>query len=787
MSSEHTNTSKYDTLKSITEETWKRILLNLPYIYKTKGTVRGLQSLITCYGISKNILRIIEYGGPDVSESVESNYKFDNFTYVIPFTATQSIETFWTASYLDRFPSTIQVRFSVTGSDYTRANSMSIVEVPGSWSLQVMPTSDDKGKIKFNLFTGNLVNNFINGLALPYATFSSNQNNIDVAINNPGAGFYIGCASNNLGYVNVGDRFRVKFYLTLHSGSLPLYSIKSGQSGADSDLSVAGIEAETGSNDQIVEIASESSVSYFEISIFNLTYTSFSIDDFSIWYSGSVSSSYTAMTTSEMPIYDNKFTFINLQRESASDSLSTDQIYNLDAKKYQYGSIFYAVSASLNVTGSQNIGWINRGDLIIGASQSSYATPFSGNIDEFRLWDTPIIENRINSHVKFPESYIGNTLTASFNDLLLRWNFNDPINVNNAVMLSRSFSNVAPSNGYTSSVSFYGWSEEDTFPYTYRLSEYEAEAHQINLGSYRESSNKVRIESTSLDGQLSPFDRREIGQYDDAILDSNKIGIYFSPTSLINEDIIKSLAIENAGDLIGNYQDLYSSSYSELDTLNKLYWNIAEQRTSISDYLKFINNYDVSLFENIRRLIPARCRPILGILYEPTILERPKSKYIKPTLSTHNYENSINIVIPSITSSYKDYTISKSLYEIISASSQDFNKYNIYAIVTASDVIGVSGSVADSAVPVVDFDTHVIYYELNHFKTPLSSSYSGSYQSKHYNRFLCFGKWEKRLKYEGCLNDEKTSYNQQPVVQVWSTNPNIIIAKDSGVSKLEIK
>jgi len=68
--------------KDINYETYKRIYANLPYLLKKKGTVEGLRSLITLYGIPDTILRINEYGGKDKDKNTwdywqnEYNYTF---------------------------------------------------------------------------------------------------------------------------------------------------------------------------------------------------------------------------------------------------------------------------------------------------------------------------------------------------------------------------------------------------------------------------------------------------------------------------------------------------------------------------------------------------------------------------------------------------------------------------------------------------------------------------------------------------------------------------------------
>ena len=58
-------TSSIETLSSeaIQGEIYKRIYHNLPLLLKTKGTRRGIQYLINCFGIPKELLTINEFGG----------------------------------------------------------------------------------------------------------------------------------------------------------------------------------------------------------------------------------------------------------------------------------------------------------------------------------------------------------------------------------------------------------------------------------------------------------------------------------------------------------------------------------------------------------------------------------------------------------------------------------------------------------------------------------------------------------------------------------------------------
>ena len=69
-------TSKYESpQEQVTEEIWKRILANMPFFMKTKGTMRAMKGLLNCYGIPSSILRVREYGGPDKGTRVTHEIK----------------------------------------------------------------------------------------------------------------------------------------------------------------------------------------------------------------------------------------------------------------------------------------------------------------------------------------------------------------------------------------------------------------------------------------------------------------------------------------------------------------------------------------------------------------------------------------------------------------------------------------------------------------------------------------------------------------------------------------
>lgn len=82
-----------------TKEVWRRVLNNLPYIYKSKGTARSIKALLAAYGIPQTILSIREYGGPDSADlGVVPRAEWEKHTYYLKCVGSLQIPS--TSSYV---------------------------------------------------------------------------------------------------------------------------------------------------------------------------------------------------------------------------------------------------------------------------------------------------------------------------------------------------------------------------------------------------------------------------------------------------------------------------------------------------------------------------------------------------------------------------------------------------------------------------------------------------------------------------------------------------------------
>lgn len=108
----------------IVKETYKRINHNLPYLLKTKGTRRGLYSLINCFGIPETILKVKEYGGNKKDQDIIEQFN-EKFNYSLNTqNSISSLPIPWRPSYkqfIDSgsliYPDTLEFRFKLDNNN----------------------------------------------------------------------------------------------------------------------------------------------------------------------------------------------------------------------------------------------------------------------------------------------------------------------------------------------------------------------------------------------------------------------------------------------------------------------------------------------------------------------------------------------------------------------------------------------------------------------------------------------------------------------------------------------
>lgn len=522
---------------------WKRILNNLPYILKTKGTASSISALINCYGVPTNLIQVKEYGGIQLDPNVEQDalYIFDETKYSVSFRGV--------GEYL-KLPWTGSVR-----------------------------------SVEFNF------------------SFDTSRTNED------------------------GNVFRLV----------------------------------NGGNNWVIGCVREKGVDWGRIF--------FSIQD----DSGSVITA----TTPRAPVFTGDTFSVMLRRldvhpdfridPSASISVTDlyPQVYDLTVQRNDDARATYAVSASVLLSGSFNAQWRAGSDVYFGNYQQMTSSlnidpeAFFGTLDEIRLWETPVDPERFNNHASYHGAYDGSDPSEAIDRTLVRASFLYPIELfstssvvsienlaNRETFPTFSAVNFPQSTGSVNyDVECSSMSCRVGFPYQFKSYNTHQYVSLPNFGSNKFKSNKVVEKTQVLVSSLSSDGRSTMTSVEDGTVDTNKLGVFVSPTDQINTDILKFFGRFEFGDLIGSPQDVYAKTYKNFEQFRRLYFDRGCGQVDYSAFLNLVRAYfDKSLFKYIEKLVPARAKLISGVMVEPTILERPKLQQKPINQEVHrNFSTSITM------------------------------------------------------------------------------------------------------------------------------------------------
>jgi len=727
--SSETFTEIEKTEQDISREIWSRIVSNMPYFLKTKGTIRAFKGLINCYGIPSSILRVREYGGPDTPSSV--NYAIDRkFTKSLGFDGGQQVSFKWqvasasVAGDTPGFPDAVEFRFRA-------------------------PTS--RNQLIWN-----------------------KGNNFGVLMKDNGSADNIGS---------------VCFFL---SGS-------------------GGMKAVSSSN---------------------------------------------------IPIYDNEFYSAMIRRTTHSASLDVAVDYNLVVKKYDAGidRFQYVSDTTLSIDGTNAAGktfnqsWQTPGSFSIGGSGTITGAltgsldfnqqpiqRFSGSLMEFRIWTEVLSTASFDNHVANPKAYNGNNISSSYEHIVSRYSFDDDKDLSS----DTSIADVSAKTTETQNGTAVGFTAN-----TFQNVVDRTKSLQPNLGPSRQTSTKIRLENNIVrpefkfqsgsEGQtieLQSETRISRGTHDFASRDSNKVGIYFSPSDAINQDIIESLANINFDNFLGDPRDRYEETYRGLDAAQDKYWLKYNAPFNFWQYLKLLKTYDQSIFPQLKKLTPARANARFGILIEPNILERAREIVGKqPSFQNTYYED--RIIMTGSYSSSADFKVYGQQYapstdtsfdEINQAIQYYTNDPSSSALVIRGESKYFEGSMTQSRLENFEHtvwerqgtpgdiyaSASVTYGDSFKDNLPLQPFISGSrvnplrskinlfyssvlsasndapssfsYEPSTINVPADSSTAMRRLFFEGVKNTKLTTQDGLEPVEVTLTTPTRIITKEPGDSKLDIE
>jgi hypothetical protein len=128
-----------------TLEIWKRLLNSLPEILHSKGTANCIETIISCYGIPKNILKIKEYANLIAADTGIYYQNIVNFSPKIK-EYDEFMETEWISG-----SKTLEFSFSYSDSNYKVTHTNRLVQCEDKWSIGTLKSKGKKGNIFFTI------------------------------------------------------------------------------------------------------------------------------------------------------------------------------------------------------------------------------------------------------------------------------------------------------------------------------------------------------------------------------------------------------------------------------------------------------------------------------------------------------------------------------------------------------------------------------------------------------------------------------------------------------------
>ena len=578
--------------EEITKELWKRILNNLPSIYKAKGTEKSLRAVTNIYGLPSSILKVYEYGGPQKLPNRHSKIIYDRFNFGLRMESHSNgasyLEAPWAPAIADRgptrYPDTVQFRFKIPDLSHEgKSNNSALKRNTILWHLhegsvaivaehttsmnQTAPTDSPYGRLVFVMSGSN---------GQPTIT-----------------------SSTNYGPIFDGDWWNVA--LMRHDA-----------------LKLTEYYAFTESVDMLDHVSQ------------SLTYNMFCKKQGDFSQFGRLSHQLTASHVTD--------------GETAA-GVAANSAWGITEQPIGYvDAILNVPTAQTRSTLKQYLGGSptsNTWATTLGSSFSSLTElkALSGSVQEWRTYHNQLTESYFNIHVGAPRTIAnGLNVTSSYTDLLLRYSLGcdlGKIDFSNGSIASSShphhvdtrFRLLDPHSSTVStriatSASFGGFTNTGLTQYEeVEERHYTLSPRNIGPSPY---SEKIRIEDNKLRGNLTHDAKKEISSADTNPVDENRLGIYFSPVDEIELDIAHEFGPFEYDNFVGAPSDEFKPAYNPLTALRNSYFKKYTGNPSFFDFLYILKYFDDSLFRTVRQLLPVRTNAQVGLLLKPHGLERPK-------------------------------------------------------------------------------------------------------------------------------------------------------------------
>ena len=574
--------------EDMSRETWKRMLNNLPYMLKTKGTERGIRALTTTYGLSPTLLRVFEYGGPQKDKVTDSYCIQDKFNFSLEFDDIDSnIKTTWpnlvdphpyqTSPTYGRSPDSLEFRFNTwTPTSQSIYVLQKLGEAVQQLSIIPHPSSSvtSSGFYRYGKLlsvtsqsTGNT-----SGSSEWLPLFDNDWWSVMVTRQdekNGGPTPFQGAQVLQFTVAKTPDHAKARI---THTGSWndELIKEKANWEGADTiQWGSSGSNNSLTAGTQVPFSGSLQEIRYWYIDTETQDY-------FDYWNPNHIN--HNATSSKPAPFWNHVKAPLSIEGINATSSFAQCMVR-------------YSLGADLNRHSGSWQNQLTGGNCVMTSSAPAFWHIWSeNNNDETNISGFPFAGSGISMLTNATASGFSGNLTTD-------------------------------------------WPTEEERHYT----------PMPDLIRTREISDKIRIEDSILKGRLSDRNKVERSQFDKAPLDSNRLGVYYAPHFEIDLDIAHELGGARFDNYVGNPLDTRVGEYRRLRQLRTYYWKKYTNPYNFFEYLRILKYIDGTLFKQVEHLIPARCNAQVGLLVKSNMLERPKVENLQEYVEENHYGGTLDI------------------------------------------------------------------------------------------------------------------------------------------------
>lgn len=562
--------SAEDRIKTIRN----RILINLPQIYKTKGTEEAVRLVLSCYGIPSTLLSIREYGGVNYTDENASYTQYER-AYMYQWD-TSSVYDHFRTSYPGKIK-TIEYKFSIPDSN---------------------PYSYTNEQIQWGVIAGNVVSaGDISGSGKIHGGFVRERGK------NLGRVFFA------VGYKGVEDFKIYSDPIPIFDGNVysvmirrndpdPMYQYSSDYNKIPTKYELHVRRNEMG---RPVIKSVTSFMNYSE----DINYKFDTGDGYLMiggWFYAHNGQGYTGTFDKLMlwldPLPDKNFedhvNNINSYSFSGSREAHKSLIYRMhvdypfDMQQFAPGTVFDPPRYGLVGPYVRWMGkWIN-------------ANPYysvTGSLINSRF------ETETGVEISSPFGYLMSWATWSGSQEI--------VYDSTAIGCARS---------------------QSTYPYQFKIIDVPCTSTISKYGPNRFRNEKIKYVSQSYEVRFDNLAKSTFTPKNFTAPDSNTVGFFVDPSDFKNKDILRYFGNFDFMNIIGNPSNAYSESYNQLNLIRKQYANYLNSYSGsnprFNEMMTLYKLYfNKSIFDTIQNLSPARNKVLTGVLIEPSILERPKYQY----------------------------------------------------------------------------------------------------------------------------------------------------------------